>query len=217
MLVFPLIASLISLVFCLVVFYQYFSRRKPYQFIWGIALLMFGVAAGCEVLGTWLGWNETLVRLYYLFGATLNVAFLGLGTLYLMAPPTVANSSRIALALLSILAVLLIWSAPIDADKLVAAASGWKGLHRAGLVTALSITLNTLGSIALIGGALYSAWVYWKQRIYQNRLIGNVLIAVGALTIASGGLLTRLGQDEYLYIAMAVGITVMFLGFLKNR
>jgi hypothetical protein len=48
-------------------------------------------------------------------------------------------------------------------------------------------------------------------------MIGCILIALGTFIVASGGTLTRLGHREYLYIAMSVGIAVIFAGILETR
>ena len=82
MFIFPLVATVVSVVFAAQVFRQYLQRRRPYQLIWSIALLMFGLGALAETLATLGSWNESLVKIYYLFGGTLVVGYLGLGTLY---------------------------------------------------------------------------------------------------------------------------------------
>ncbi len=82
MFVFPLLATIVSLVFSIQVFRQYLQRRKPYQLVWSAALLMFGIGSLAETLATLGSWNEVLVKAYYLFGGTLVVGYLGLGTLY---------------------------------------------------------------------------------------------------------------------------------------
>ena len=46
--------------------------------------------------------------------------------------------------------------------------------------------------------------------------LGCVLLAVGALTIAAGGSLTRLGHSQFLYMAMSPGVALMFWGYLKT-
>ena len=82
MFVFPLFATVVSLIFAGLLFRQYAEKKKPYQLVWSIALVMFGIGALAETLATLGSWNETLAKIYYLFGATLVVGYLGLGTLY---------------------------------------------------------------------------------------------------------------------------------------
>jgi len=82
MYIFPLAATLVSLVFSAQVFRQYLQKQKPYQLVWSLALLMFGLGALAETLATVGAWSELLVKMYYLFGGTLVVGYLGAGTLY---------------------------------------------------------------------------------------------------------------------------------------
>ncbi|MFN2224107.1 MAG: hypothetical protein ACK2UH_16245, partial [Candidatus Promineifilaceae bacterium] len=55
---------------------------------------------------------------------------------------------------------------------------------------------------------------FWRKRVLPNRVIGNVLIAVGALTIASASTLTRLGYGQVLYLGELLAAILMFAGFL---
>jgi hypothetical protein len=77
---------------------------------------------------------------------------------------------------------------------------------------------NTFGTVALVGGAIYSAWVYWRRKIMPHRVISNILIAVGAILPAVGGTHMRLGGGLPLfYIFELVGIIIIFIGFLRSR
>jgi drug/metabolite transporter (DMT)-like permease len=73
---------------------------------------------------------------------------------------------------------------------------------------------NVYGLITLVGGALYSTYLFWRKRVLPNRVIGNVLIAVGALIIASASTLTRLGYGSLLAIGQLLAAVLMFSGFL---
>ena len=63
-------------------------------------------------------------------------------------------------------------------------------------------------------GALYSTYLFWRKRVMGNRVIGNILIAAGALSIASASTLTRLGLGEFLYVGELVAAIIMFAGFI---
>ncbi|MBI5877357.1 MAG: hypothetical protein HZB53_06885 [Chloroflexi bacterium] len=75
---------------------------------------------------------------------------------------------------------------------------------------------NIYGSIALIGGALYSVWQFWRQRQMGNRMVGNLLIAAGAMAIASASTLARLGLGDFLFIGEFVAAVIMFTGFVVS-
>ena len=61
----------------------------------------------------------------------------------------------------------------------------------------------------------YSAWIFWCKRALPHRVIGNVLIAVGAMAPALGGSLSRLGLGGYLYVSELIGAVLMFIGFIR--
>ena len=73
---------------------------------------------------------------------------------------------------------------------------------------------NIYGLITLVGGALWSAFLFWRKRVLPNRVIGNVLIAAGALSIGFASTLTRLGYGSWLYVGELVAAVLMFSGFL---
>ena len=83
--VLPLGSSVLSFVFAALVLDQWWQRRKSFQLVWGIGLLWYGISAGCEFLGGAFGWSEPLYRTWYLIGAFFVAAYLGAGSIYLLA------------------------------------------------------------------------------------------------------------------------------------
>src|SRR5512138_2950263 len=73
---------------------------------------------------------------------------------------------------------------------------------------------NIYGLLTLVGGAIWSAYLFLRKRVLPNRVIGNVLIAAGALSIGSASTLTRLGYGQLLYLGELVAAVLMFAGFL---
>ena len=82
--VLPLLSSLLSFVFAAMVADQWLRRRQPFQLVWTVGLLWYGISAGTEFIGSAWGWNEPLYRVWYLIGAFGVAAYLGLGTVYLL-------------------------------------------------------------------------------------------------------------------------------------
>jgi hypothetical protein len=72
---------------------------------------------------------------------------------------------------------------------------------------------NIYGLLTLVGGALWSAFLFWRKRVMPNRVIGNVLIAAGALSIGAASTLTRLGYGDLLYLGELFAVILMFIGF----
>src|SRR3989449_9657517 len=81
-------------------------------------------------------------------------------------------------------------------------------------VRKLTPVFNIYGTFTLVGGALYSAWLLWRKEIVPGRVIGNLLIAAGGLSLALVSTLTRLGSGGLLPVAELVAAGLMFAGFL---
>src|SRR5207244_12250490 len=82
----------------------------------------------------------------------------------------------------------------------------------------MAAVLNIVGSVILIGGALWSAYGAWRKGGAQSRLVANILIAAGAFIVAGASTLTRLFHVyELFYVGQAIGVLVMFGGFLAAQ
>jgi hypothetical protein len=170
------------------------------------------------VLG--LAYHPLALKAWYLAGAMLTAAWLGQGTMFLLIRRRgVALGSLGALTLLSAIGARLVFGAPTlsgNYDVLLPASAQYGGiLTRPGAVVALTIVLNLYGTLLLVGGALWSAWLFWRKQVLLHRVLGNVLIAAGALAPALGGTFLRLGLADWLYVSELAGAAIMFVGFLQ--
>jgi hypothetical protein len=214
------LSSLITFTFAAMVFDQYLSRRRPYQLVWTVALLVFGLGVFVEFVANLNGWTVTTYRWWFLFGATFAAVTLGLGSIYLLVPLRWARALTVVLALAAVWAAFRVLTIPIDA----AAVIPLHGQARPpsvqsipGDVTAMVVIFNIAGTLAVVGGALWSAWLFWRRRTQLHRVLSNVLIAIGAIVVASSGSLAGLGRPEYLFIGEFLGIAIIFLGFLRSQ
>jgi hypothetical protein len=79
----PALTSILGLVFAVALLDQWRERRGGFQLIWGIGMLFYGIAAGCEAVGEAAGWSDPLFRGWFAFGVA-TPAWLGLGSAYLL-------------------------------------------------------------------------------------------------------------------------------------
>lgn len=213
--IFPFISFLISAVMAAIMLVRMRRKSRPQEAAWIVAFVMFSIAAGCQVIGDVFGWTALLARIYYVTGASLVVGWLGLGTwLVVVRKDWLRKIGTWVMIFLSGFGIGLVSLSAVNLAAL--AADGWQALERPLTLTILTIAINSLGTLLLVGGALWSAWVFWRKGIQRGRMIGLFLLAAGALSVAAGGSLTRLGHQQYLYIAMAAGIGLMFWGYLKT-
>ena len=82
--VFPLGAAVVATVFAWRLGARFARRRRAVEGHWTVALAMFAVASAAMFLGVARGWTAAEFRLYWLFGAVLNVPYLFLGELQLL-------------------------------------------------------------------------------------------------------------------------------------
>ena len=162
--VLPFLSSALSFAFAILVADQWVRRRQPYQLVWTVGLLWYGISAGTEFLGSAFGWNEPLYRAWYLVGAFGVAAYLGLGTVYLL------NRTRFG--------------------YFVAVSFGLAGLFsyltsvkyaREGIPASDTVVL------AVVGASLASALLIAAVTRFRRRWIGHVtaLILVGASVIVT--------------------------------
>ncbi len=208
--VLPLLTTAVAAAFALFVLAQWVRKRKPYQLVWGIGLLMFAVAAGAGFVARSSGVAEADYRVFYLFGAILNVAWLALGTVYLLAPRGAANVALIVVILFSLLSAFVVFSTPVD---VAAAGDTGRGFMDAPPRVLAGIG-SGVGSVVLVLGALWSAWAFMRRNHQGRRAVANVVIAVGVLIVAAGGTVAFTGASGILETTNLVGIAVMFAGFL---
>ena len=210
----PLTSAIVSFVFAIVVLDQFLARRKPYQLVWTIGLFMYSISTATEFLTGISGLNDIIYRLWYLFGAIYVAAYLGMGTIYLLVPRRTAHIIVIILLIASFYAMIRVFTASIDLSSLQVLS----GIAMPRGIRFMTPLFNTFGTVALVGGAIYSAWVFWRRRVMLHRVVSNILIAFGAILPAIGGTHMRLsGGLQLFYIFELLGIIIIFIGFLRSR
>jgi len=211
----PGVAAAASAAFAVAVLRQYAARRRPYQLAWGIALSMFTVASLALMAGVVAGWSPVSFKLYYLFGAVLNVPWLALGTVELLAGPAARRAYLAALTAFTLVSVVLVALARVTAADLAGRLlpEGKEFLPVA--VRALAVVGNTVGTLVVVGGAVASGLAMRSRRDLRPRFEGTLLIALGVLLAASGGVLAFLASSDKLALGLAVGASVMYLGFRR--
>ena len=215
----PFLSAIISFIFAFVIFRRYLKKKGPHLLLWGIGMLFYGIGGFAEAYFGAFGWNSLIFRLWYLCGAILVAAWLGQGTVYLLAKRRVANILMLILGIASLYATIRVFSAQLDPSLLTTSVHTGSELSGHAIVTpgirSLTPFFNIYGVVTLVGGAVYSAWIFYRKRVLLHRTIGNILIAVGALAPAFGGAFSRFGIPGTLYIGELLGAILIFLGFWR--
>ena len=224
-------ATLLAVAFMLSTLDRYLAGRSRHQLVWTISLAMFALGSFGLWLGAALGWNEVTFKVFYLFGAILNVPYLALGTVYLLGTRRTGDRWTAIVSLLSAFAAGLVVAAPtgpIDPEVLPRGSEVFGAGPRIAAAVASGVA-----SIIIIGGALLSAWRLLRSRrraaeaeaprpaggLSPARLaLANVLIATGTLVLAAGGTSNSvLDEMDAFAVSLVAGIAVIFVGFLLTN
>jgi len=261
------------------VFAQWLQRRRSFQLVWAIGLLWYGISAGTELVGSAFGWSEPLYRAWYLIGAFFVAAYLGMGTVYLLAKTrfgyfvavtlllgglfglsirgrypdagelglTVILFSLLAAAIVALttwlkrewsghatMAALALGSVGVTYLVLTAqiAAPGWSvdpvthvpiGQAMPGAVRVLAAPFNIAGALALVFGALFSAYVFMpKRKILRGRGLPPVVaqvyggVAVGVNFLASIPLAVGAARRGELHSRVPATLLIAIGGFIPG-
>ena len=216
-----ILSTVVTLAFTVAVFNRYLQKGGTHLLLWSIGLLLYGLGTLSEALMLF-AFSPLALKIWYLSGAMLTAAWLGEGTIHLLVRRRgVALTFTLILAVVSLAAITLVRLAPITSAaaafnvNLPLTAQYRDILTRNGFIVLLTILLNTYGTFTLVGGAIYSAYIFWRKRVLFNRMIGNILIAVGAMMPAMGGTFLKVGLPDWLYLSEFLGVILMYIGFLQ--
>ena len=209
----PIVTTLVTIPFAYILYTHW--RRKPsalYLFWWMLGVVMYGIGTLTESLTTLLGWQEWIFRSWYISGALLGGAPLAQGTIYLLFSRQKAHMTTTVLVFFIAVASACVLMTPIDmslveSHRLSGSVMEWQW------VRAFSPFINIYAVIFLVGGAIMSAWKYWRSQGTSGRMWGNVFIAIGAILPGIGGTYTRMGHVEVLYVTEIMGILLIWLGY----
>lgn len=222
------VAVLVSTAFGLSTLERLVARRKPHELAWTVSLAMFALASFAYFWAAALGWSALDFRAFYLFGAILNVPWLALGTVYLLGGEHRGDVTRWWLVGLSAFCAGVVLTAPLIGTLDVTGIPSGKEVFGVG-PRVMAAVGSGVGAVVLIAGALWSAVSLLRVRrrpqiaarmpIPPGRLaLTNLFIAIGSLILGTGGTFFGTGDQMIDFgIWLAVGVTVLFVGFLFSN
>lgn len=214
------ISALTTGVFAFIVLRRWWEKRRPHLLAWGIGLALYFVGTFAQVILYWT-WSPLVFGLWYWSGALMVAPWLGQGSVYLLVRRgSIARNIQMALILVAIMTLpwtlfftrfdASAWRAHADMTQIYKLIMGEE---IRGTVRFFSPVMNTWGTIALVGGAIYSARLFRRKQIMRNRMVGNWYIALGGLLPALGGTFIRLGDPSFKYFGEMAGAILIFVGF----
>jgi len=189
-------AALVALAFACSTFERWLARRRRHELAWSGALALFVVAATALAVGAGLGWTGPTFRVFYLFGAILDVPFLALGTVYLLAGRhtgdrhTLVQGSHVFGALPRVLAGV---ASGVGATFIVLGAA-WSIVRQRRARAVVSNGLIIAGTLVLGASGLFNSVLDAMTAFAVALMVGIALVFAGFLVAtaatppaASGG------------------------------
>jgi len=209
----PILTTIVSFAFTAVLYRHW--RSKPdakYLMWWTIGVFCFGVGTLTEAINVLIGWSVFNMKAWYIAGALLGAFPLAQGTVYLLLRKKTADLlTGFFIIYITIAAIAIILSpvnmSLVDPTRLTGKVMVWTWARL------FSILPNTYSLIFLVGGAAWSAIQYARKNGSRGRVLGNWLIAIGALLPGIGGSFTRLGYVEVLFVTEFIGILLIWAGY----
>ena len=186
------------------------DRSRRHLIWWAAGVVAYGVGTLAAAVVERSGWTPGWFRIWYIAGAILGGALLAQGTAYLLHRRDTADRLASSVAVVAVgaaCALLLSPVAPLASGDLAGDSIDWAW------VRAFTPVLNVFAVVYLVGGALLSATRLRKRPdVNKRRITGNVLIAIGGLTPAAGGIASRLGGVDALPPTLLAGLTLIWAG-----
>ncbi|MEA2522707.1 MAG: hypothetical protein QOI81_2353 [Actinomycetota bacterium] len=216
--VFPAIAAAIAAVFAGLLVRQFARRKRSYQLLWAISLVMYAVASIAVALGAQGHWSHGVYAVFWTLGAVLNVPFLAAGELQLLVRNKTFNLAvDLVLVVIVAYSVATVRGASFDGVALLRDLPSGKDVFGGGSAAHRLPQLVSYPSyFILVIGTLWSAWKMRGRPELKDRFTGTLWIALGATVIAGfGSAFAATGKLALFSISLAAGIAIMFVGFLR--
>ncbi|RYD58594.1 MAG: hypothetical protein EOP56_03135 [Sphingobacteriales bacterium] len=214
----PIATGLFCAFFFVEIFQHWQKHRQSLHLLWWTAgIFFYGAGTIPESIHTLSGYHPANFKAWYILGAILGGAPLAQGTVYLLMKRKTANLLSIILILVFIASSILVILSPLKpVDDRFIKLSG--KLFEWQFIRYITPFINLYAFIFLVGGAIYSAFLYSKSSIDKSRFWGNVLIAIGGLLPGLGGSLSKVGGHiEILHITALLGISCIHAGYQTIR
>ena len=231
--IFSLLTTLLCYVAVVFLIDQQMIKPKPYKLAWAFGLFVYGTGALAQFFGTAGHRTPFDYRLWFLTGAILSAPYLGLGSIYLLMARKWADRIAIVLGIFTLYAIPRVLTVPLTQHPawLPAGATitSWlasapnDAVVNAGQhpimpndIVLVIILLNSLGAFALVGGAAWSAWKFYRTRQNPTRLASMILLMTGGMASTTAGTLAKLGVSGAFFMLTFIGALFLLAGYLVS-
>ncbi len=211
------LAATVATVFTVDLAADFRRRPRPHVAAYTTGIAMFAVATWALAAALLVGWNGFNYRIFFLFGAVLNVPFLALGSTFLVLGRRTGHVFFFVVGALTAMATTLVTTTPFS-NTLPGA-----GIPHDAFGEGFSFGPRLLALIAGAGfGTILAALgivgivKLWKSN--RNIAVGNAMIVGGAFAAAWGGTgLGFLGEAGAFAVSLLAASTLLWAGYRYTR
>lgn len=208
--VFAGIAAGAATTFSIDLWRDYRGRPRPHIAAYAAGMTLFAVATWCLFIGVSFGWTGPVYRMFFLFGAVLNIPLLALGSMFLVVGKRSGHVMTVAIGAIAAIASTLILTVPFEHP-----------LPDSGIPHDMFASGFGPRLFALIGGAsgatillvlsLVSLFRFWRRD--REIVWGNALIVVGTMSAAWGGTGLALGEASGFAFSLLLAVSFIWAGY----
>jgi hypothetical protein len=212
-----IVAATASTAFAIDLILDYRRRHRPHVAAFATGIGMFATATICLAIALNTGWSEIDYRIFFLFGAVLNVPFLALGSMFLVVGPRAGHTMTILLAGFAAMSTTLVTTVPfanalpesgVRPDVFPPLSEGFGPRLLAAIGGASGTTILVLLAVVSV--------VRFRKK--NPRIVtGNALILAGTLVAAWGGTGLAIGEDSGFVISLLVTSILLWTGYRTTR
>ena len=190
---------------------------RPHTAAYAAGIAMFAIATWAFVYGTALGWDGPSYRVFFLFGAILNIPMLAVGSMFLVVGRKSGHAMTVFVGALAAISITLVSTVPFESP-----------LPAGGVPTdifpppseafgprLLAAIGGGTGATLLIVLGLVSVFRFWRR---DRRIVfGNILIVGGVLVASAQGSVVAFGGEGAFGLLLTVTATLLWLGYRVTR
>ena len=190
-------------------------RPRPHLSAYTAGMAMFALAVWALFSALAWEWNGLNYRIFFLFGAVLNIPFLALGSVFLSVGRTVGHIMTVGLFGFSAMATTLVTTTPFARPLPPGGIPSdiFPSIAEVGFGPRLLAAIGAgLGTVVLVWAALWGAVRFRKSN--PRRAAANLVITAGVLAAAVGGtILGFLHESAAFSISLLVTATLIWWGY----
>lgn len=203
-------AGAAATVFAVDLWINYARKPRPHVLAYGIGITMFALATWALFGAMVMGWNPFLYRVFFLFGAVLNIPYLALGSMFLVGGKRAGHIMTVLLGAFSAIAITLVSTVGFQRELPDGGiphdifASGFGPRMFAAIGGGMGATiLIVLALVSIIRFRKTAPRVMW----------GSLLILLGTLAASAGGTNLALGEASTFALSLFLAATLIFAGY----